>query len=833
MTYDRTLKICTAGNRDALFWAPEEIRWSALAERLKTPRKGTETHTAYMRMAKAQQDRLKDVGGFLGGTLKNGRRQIRGVTGRDLVTLDLDAIPARGADAVLFDVDLLGCAACIYSTRKHDAEHPRLRVILPLKRTVSAEEYEPAARRIAQKLGIEKCDPTCFRPNQMMYWPNVSSDSEYVYEVYDKPLLDPDAVLGEYADWRDMRSWPQVPGHEADAKRAAEKAEDPTGKTGIVGAFCRAYDVRRVMDELIPGTYEPTADPERYTYAHGSTAGGAIVYEDKWLYSHHATDPAGGRLCNAWDLARIHLYGEKDEGAAPETPVGKLPSYTAMSAMALGIPEVKRILLDEKRARLLEDFGPSDGEWRLALETDSKGTVKGTLVNLKMIFENDTALSPIGRDAFQQRNLVTGDLPWSKDGDPGAYPRDWTDDDDNGAAWYIEAAYGVKDLRRIKMAADLAMAARETDTLREYVQGLVWDGVPRVDALLVRYLRADDTPYVRAVTRKTLAAAVARAMEPGCKFDSVLTLIGAQGIAKSLFAGILGGRWYNDSLQTFVGKEAAEQLRGTWIVEIPEVDRFSAKYEAAAVKQFITRQDDIYREAYGRRTAPHPRRCVFIATTNEPNFLVDASGNRRWWIVHCRATAQEPGEDMAELRRDRDQVWAEAAELWRRGEKLTLERELYADALEAQEGAQVEDPWLGMIQAFAERHVPKDWDVWKPDDRRTWWHDEFGQSRQEDALAERKRICVTEVWYELFERDRGSLDGRASRRIANALRSLPGWEEVGPRPTVYGSQKCFARTEMLPPGAARKAPEGAQRRERGGEITGDPKLPSHYQNYQN
>ena len=786
---DRILTISAAGSRDAKKWPRQRISWSDLCERLRTPAVGAESHAAYLRLPKAEQDALKDVGGFLGGALKDGRRKADCVAGRDLITLDLDAIPAGGTDSVLLDVDLLGCAACVYSTRKHDAEHPRLRVIIPLSRTVNREEYEPAARKVAEKLGIDKADPTCFRPNQMMYWPNVSSDSAYVYEVYDQPFLDPDAVLAEYRDWRNVAEWPALPGQEARVHSALKKQKDPERKGGVVGAFCRCYDIRRAMAELIPGVYAPTDDPERWTYAAGSTTGGAVIYEEKWLYSHHATDPCGGKLVNAWDLVRLHRFGERDADAQEGTPVNRLPSYQAMRELALEDDGVRRILLDEQRARISDDFGTADpdGDWRMQLEMNKQGAVLGTLVNLKLIFDNDPALQCVGNDAFMGQSYVYDKLPW----DARTERRVWTDSDDTGAAWYVEAAYGVKDLRRIKMAADAAMEAHRRDVLREYLEALEWDGIPRVDGLLVRYLRAEDTPYTRAVTRKFMAAAVARGMDPGCKFDSVLTLIGAQGTGKSMIADILGGAWYNDNIQTFTGKEASEQLRGVWIVEIPEVDRFSNKFEASAVKQFITRRDDIYRVPFERRTTPHPRRCVFIASTNAPDFLTDATGNRRWWIVRCHATPKERGADMAELRRERDQVWAEAVAIWRSGEPLTLDSGLYTEAAKLQEDSVATEPWEGIVTEFVNQQVPVDWDNRTPDDRALWWADEF-HPRANGKLNLRSKVCVMEIWCELFKKDKALLDGRTSRRIMNVLRRLDGWKEIGTRPTVYGRQKCFA-----------------------------------------
>ena len=798
MQYDRALTISTGGNRDALIWKPAATTWAALVERLRVPQKGTESHAAYLRMSKSQQDALKDVGGFLGGTLRRGRRKINEVTGRDLITLDLDAIPAGGTEGVLFDVDLLDCAACVYSTRKHDAEHPRLRVILPVSRTLTGEEYEPAARRVAGKLGIEKADPTCFRPNQMMYWPNVSADSEYIYEVYDKPLLDPDALLKEYADWRDARQWPQLPGAKAETRPKGARQQDPTQKEGIVGAFCRCYSITRAMAELLPGVYTPTDDPDRFTYANGSTSGGALVYEDKWLYSHHATDPCSGIEVNAWDLVRLHKFGERDGEAREGTPVNRLPSYGAMRDFAAELKDVKRDLLSQQISPA-EDFGtPIEGEtdWLTELDLDRSNKPRMTAQNLALIFHNDPALK--GKFSYNQfRHAVTANdaLPWNT---VDRTPRDFTDADDAGLRNYFDLRYGLTGKAKIAdMFTEIAHEHR-TDDVRDYLDGLEWDGVERVDTLLVKYLKADDTPYTRAVTRKTLVAAVARAMEPGCKFDSVLTLVGAQGTGKSMLADILGGRWYNDSLQSFNGKDALEMLRGSWIVEIPEVDRFSTKFDSATVKQFITRRDDIFRESYGHRTASHPRRCVFIATTNNPEFLTDMTGNRRWWVVYCRAKGRNLGADMEQLRRDRDQVWAEAKALWQLGEDLTLDGEQARAATAYQDSAQQDDNWRGIIAEWLERPLPADWAHIDLGDRRTWWEMSTPEGGTA-GLVPRETVCVAEIWCECFRRDKSDLDPLKSRRIGNILRALGEWEMVGTRPSgAYGNQKTFRRTQQPP-----------------------------------
>lgn len=306
MESNRLLKISTAGSRKATHWPKTEILWSEFCDRLKTPIRGAETVEEYLAMPKSRQAELKDVGGFVGGTFTGDRRKAANVEGRDLVTLDLDNIPTGQTEDILRRVGGLGCAALVYSTRKHTSYAPRLRVILPLDRTATADEYEPAARKLASLLGMEFCDPTTFEPSRLMYWASCCRDGEYVYEVYDGGFCSVGGVLAMYGDWRDVTQWPQVPGTEAIEKRRLARQEDPTAKRGVVGAFCRTYSITQAMDAFLPGVYEATDTEGRYTYTGGSTAGGAVVYDgDLFLYSHHATDPCSGLLVNAWDLVRL------------------------------------------------------------------------------------------------------------------------------------------------------------------------------------------------------------------------------------------------------------------------------------------------------------------------------------------------------------------------------------------------------------------------------------------------------------------------------------------------------------------------------------------------
>lgn len=265
MLYNRELTIATAGNRHSTNWQNQTIWWSEIIERLRVAARGTETLAEYLQLPKRQQDDLKDIGGFVGGALSGPRRKASAVAGRDLITLDLDTVPSFATDDVLRRIDGLGCAYVVYSTRKHEPARPRLRLIVPTDRTMTPDEYEPIARKLAEMIGIEMCDPTTFQVTRLMYWPSCCADSQYIYHYGDKPFLSADGMLALYADWRDWMSWPQVPGADAQHVRLAAKQGDPHAKPGVVGAFCRQYDVLTAMETFLPGVYAPTDDPTRRT----------------------------------------------------------------------------------------------------------------------------------------------------------------------------------------------------------------------------------------------------------------------------------------------------------------------------------------------------------------------------------------------------------------------------------------------------------------------------------------------------------------------------------------------------------------------------------------
>lgn len=805
LQFDRQITISAAGSRNATKWPAQRLYLSELYDKLAVPVRSTETLTAYLRMTKPQQDNLKDVGGFVGGTVHDGgRRKGNAIDGRDILTLDLDHIPAGGTDDVLRRVDSLSCGYCIYSTRKHAPEAPRLRVILPLDRTVTADEYEPIARKAAQLIGIELCDPSTFEASRLMYWPSCCSDSQYTYTFGDKPFLSADGVLGLYTqagqDWRNVTIWPQVPGIQDPHKRLAAKQGDPTEKHGVVGAFCRTYNVLSAIEKFLPGIYEPVDNmSDRYTFTGGSTTGGAILYDNgTFIFSHHATDPAGGKLCNAFDLVRHHLFGDKDDEAQPGTPTIRLPSYTAMCELAVKDKSVSALLNKERYEAATKDFAgtvslaeneAADVNWMELLQVSPQsGLPAKSTRNVRIMLEHDPLLKGrIKLNTFTNQLLGIAPLPWGiRTEAEGEF--EWGEADDAGIRDYT---HEVLKFRSSEVVSDavLLVAQRNTfDPVANYLQSLHWDGVPRVDSLYIDYFGAEDCPYTRAVTRKALVAAVARAIIPGTKFDTMTVVQGTQGIGKTTFFSRLGRGWFSNSVGTFEGKEAAELLRGVWIVEIGELEALS-RSDVKLVKQFLSKTEDQYRAAYARRTEKHPRHCVFFGTTNNQEYLRDPTGNRRFWPVDTGV--QSPTKNVfKDLTPDTvNQIWAESVVRWQLGEPLILSTELEAEADLRREIHMERDPLRGQIEAFLEKPVPEDWFSWDSTRRNMYWNSGV---RNDMALVPRDRVCALEIWRECLGEVR-TMPKADAHRINEILGALPGWERVSTMRfgANYGTQKGF------------------------------------------
>lgn len=796
LKYDLDITIAVANSRKSKRWKNKQLKWSTFVYRLSKTRRTNETLAEYKSFSKNKQDEIKDVGGFVGGALKEGRRVAENVQWRSVITLDADFASKDFWTSLFFTIGDIAC--CIYSTHKSTAEKPRLRLVIPLNRTVTPDEYQAIARKIAADIDIEQFDDTTYQPHRLMYFPSTSRDGKFIFHFNDGEFLNADEYLNSYPEgnWQDISFWPESSRVHSDIKKAVKKQEDPLAKKGIIGAFCRTYTIQEAITKFLSDIYEPCGTNDRYTYIEGSTSAGVIVYEEKYAYSHHATDPISGKLVNAFDLVRLHKFRQLDEEAIEATPTSRLPSYKAMQDLALEDKAVKKTIGKEKLAEAKSEFSviddteidnPEKTDWLTNLKLNRWGKYENVPHNVKLILEHDVNLKLNFRlNTFSHRISVVGPLPWRVDKQDLS---DWSDTDDSGLRNYLSDVYDIKGADIIKDSRNEIMAKNAFNPVRDYLNALKWDGIKRVNTFFIDYLGAEDTELNQAMTRKMFAAGVARILKPGCKWDYVLTLVGGQGQGKSFIVGKLGKKWSSESMSTVLGKEAMEQIQGFWIIELAELAAVR-KAEAEQIKHFISKREDSFRPSYGHHTERYPRQCVFIATTNNPDFIRDQTGGRRWWPITVDASKRRLNPfEMSEA--TVDQIWAEAKIIYEQGEKLYLESKMEIAAKQLQEAHTEESPMAGMIREFIEKEIPENWADLSINERRDFIRGEGFDNAS--PLIKRDRVCALEIWVELMEGDIKRLNRAMATEINDVLRKTKGWEKSkNPiRFGHYGRQKGF------------------------------------------
>lgn len=809
---DFKINIATGKHRKETSWRNRQITWGSLLEKLAKTHRTAESVAEYAAAKKPRRDEIKDIGGFVGGYLTAGRRKAANVLNRSVITLDADfATPELWGDFTL----MYDCAACVYSTHSHTPQVPRLRLIVLLSREVQPDEYEAVARRVAGTLNIELFDPTTFQPERLMYWPSTSKDGEFIYEVQDGPALDVDEVLATYHNWQDVSEWPVSERVDKLVQRDMKKQGDPLEKPGIVGAFCRTYNIHEVIDKFLNEVYEHTDNENRYTFKAGSTGGGLVTYDEMFAYSHHGTDPICGQLCNSFDLVRIHRFGLLDDNCDAGTPTHKKLSYEKMQDFAaadeavrvsLGrerleavkaeFADVEAYIDEAERADALSEPEEENIDWLKDLDVDSKGNYRNSLKNISLILQNDSRLKGcFAFDEFSRKKLIVKNLPWRRVTAETKYLKD---EDELNLYKYLEAVYDITSKGNIKDALNIHVDACGFHPVRNYLNGLTWDKAKRVDSLFVDYLGAEDTQYVRAVTRKSLVACVARIFNPGVKFDYVTTLIGPEGIYKSTILRKLGGKWFSDSFSFSMlgqGNKAYEQTTGAWIIEIAELSGLKNS-EVEAVKHFTSKQEDSYRPAYGRNMVTVPRQWVPFGTSNNDDFLTSRTGNRRFWPVRTQRNeaVKNVVDDLNEY--EVGQVWAEVIELYKRGETLYLDADLEAVARSVQREHTEQDARAGIVQKYLDTLLPDNWDDITVYDRRNFIR---GDELQPAGTVKRDRVCAAEIWFEALGGTEKDFTKTAAKDVNNIMRSLEGWEASDSTLSFgrYGVQRGFKRLNIL------------------------------------
>jgi putative DNA primase/helicase len=813
---ERLLKISVGAKRYSTHWAGKTTSWGKLKSALSKVKRTEENMAAYDRLPREEKLAIKDVGGFVGGTLEGENRKKSAVTGRTLFTLDVDF----GSEDIwdLFNL-FIGCSAVLYSTHSDRKNGPRhFRIVGPYTRPVSPIEHEAISRKLAETIGIEYFDDSTYEPSRLMYWPSVSSDQEYVYETCDGPELDPDKVLGLYGpadEWADPENWPRSSRVAEARKISKDKQGDPLQKPGIIGQFNRTYTIPTAISRFLPDVYTPTDKDDRYTYAAGTSAAGLVLYDgDTFAFSNHATDPISGLLVNAFDLVRIHKFGELDLTLRKEREVTDLPSFKAMAELALNDAGVKQTIVREKQDDLARDFAgllpegtdlsapparydeldellspdgnkPSataDTSWQERLTMDRSGNVEGTAKNVYVIMKLDRRLAKaFAYNEFAGKIEVVRPLPWRA----RAFSTVWRDEDSSCLRNYLNFYYGMTVTKIADDVMQEVALENKFHPVKDYLGSCSWDGTPRIDTLFIDYLGAEDTPYVREVSRKTLLAAVSRIYQPGVKFDEMPILYGRAGIGKSTLIQRLAGEWYSENLKDVESKDALQCMEGRWILEMGEL-RAKRRADEEAMKAFLSRQIDIYRPAFGRYVKEIPRQCVFIGTTNDDEFIQDAEGDRRFWPITC--TGGHIDEVFALDRGTVNQIWGEAVRMYQRHESLCLSSGS-AKAVEAERSKFLSDAETGaMILDYLAQPVPENWNSMTIREKELYIP---GTGVNE---YQREYTCVAEIVAEMF---RGDFI-KYRLRVKRALRSTGEWGATGKNfrfgPGI-GSQKAYKRVK--------------------------------------
>jgi putative DNA primase/helicase len=827
-------------------WKRKKVTFGWFIDELSKPKKVTnETYSQFMAWDTSKQAKLKDIGGYMPGELSSGNRKNANVMNRCMVALDADT-----ADPDLWRIiskRFPDWNVIMHSTRKHHPDSPRFRILFPFDRPVTRDEFMPISLWIANELGMEQFDDSTHQLERLMYWPSVSRDmvDDYVFKFWDKgEAIDPDWVLDQYQDWRDVSQWPMTERMRAKIHDRVKQLGDPSLKPHPVGPFCECYDIEQVIEKYLSDVYEIDEGSleygmnPRYTYVDGTSAKGAVSYNGWHLYSHHASDPAFEQACNSYDLVRIHKFGDLDKGAKPGTPVNKLPSEREMRKFVDEDVEVKR-MIGMKHAGLLKQFSPmlrtddkvvnvkdvessqddtgsydsysvvegkegNGGEGERALKQGSawygeldmeKGEYQPSAKNYRLVLENHPGLAGrIRYNVFKERMEVWGGFPWDERIDK----RNWAPDDLQLLYQYMgESQFELPRTDKLKDAVIWVKNKNRYHPIHDYLKGLKWDGKKRLDWAVIDCLGAEDTEYVRTVTRKWMIAAVKRIMEPGCKFDNVLALVGGEGKGKSTFFKNLGRReWFTDQFRFSQltggnGKQAFETTQGAWIVEIPEMAGLS-RSTAEEIKAFLGAEIDTFRPSHAAEVVDRLRCFVFGASSNYDAMLDSTSGgNRRFWPVDI--DTQEPSINVfTEMAGEYvDQLWAEAMMAYIKGEFVFLSDRMKVVAKQQQIEHESQSGYEMIISRYLEMEFPENWSEMDLATRQR-----FVRYEEKTGVKKLKNVCIEQLWEEGLGYDSRELTKAKRNEISGVMRKMRAWE-YGSRPLVcgaYGEKRGFKRT---------------------------------------
>lgn len=806
------LNISIAESRKSLEWQNRRISWAQLRDKLSIPTYTPESAAEYLAMPSDVKADIKDVGGWVGGVVQGGRRIRGSVPYRQVLALDLDTTTIPFDEMVYKLGEVWQFKCLIHTTRSYSKLTPRYRCVIPLSRQVDAVEYEAIGRYIANLHDINQFDPTTYQSTRLMYFPSCSKDGFFAAKELGGDVLKVEEVLCKYKDPRDNTQWAYADNDSPHAHIELQTAQDPLQKGGVVGAFCKAYPIRTVLEVML-GAYYKLEPNGRYTYIGGSSSGGVVVYDDRWCYSHHSTDPNRELLLNAFDLYRRVQFGALDFSAPQNCKPENMPSYRAMVEWCGKDAKVQQFFIPDE-ARDIANFANYDTQdeeqvqetpdWLLDLITEldkseKTGQINCTLKNYAAILTKDAnIIKAIQYDVFTDKINIIGKLPWERFGGDA-----WTDSDDASARIYIDRVYGIRTNKSYyddAFAHVIGKAGNHTDSALEFINRGEWDGVERAETLIINTLGIEDTELNRAQTLIWLKAVVARQLLPGVKFDNMLVLSGSEGIGKStLFKLLVGEKFFTDSFSFgWDSKRMYEAIEGKLIVECAELDGFDKK-EAEAVKAFLSSSSDRYRRAYARIATEVPRRCVFAGSTNHVEVLRSQAGNRRMWIMQCNKDAIITPVWELLTTEYVEQLWAEVRTKYAEDNRLYLSQGLTRLQREQQKEFTQEDPIAGEILQYIKIWLPEQWEVLSERERRMYITSvKNGGIPSYPPHHRRETVSAVEFVKEWMGLD---VDGKTqylTKQINTAIRSIDGVESAGQvRDRTYARLRSFYIPECL------------------------------------
>lgn len=748
------LDIATAPKRDSKRWQQQKTTWDEI---LKWP----------------VSDK-KECGNYILGTLNGPVRRKTTIVDRCAITIDVDKPDADfiARAQVLF----MDTCCLIHTTYSSAPDQPRYRLILPTSRKLTPDEYVRAVEVLMDRLGAEHCDVGSREPERYMFKPSEQQPGWFKRWVLDGEPIDVEELLKDFQD--DLSDEP-ISRHHTRNKR------DPFTIDGAIGAFNRAY---RDLDELIRVyelPYERSGDNRWHLVGARSVAGmGEIRGVEGLYFSHHVHDPAFGQTCSAFDLVRLHRFSDLDEGLDKRTNLTKLPSFNAMLELAA---EDERVMLEMVGV----DFSQVDADdldnvsWRAGLRYRPRtGALIDDISNWDVITEKEPVFRGLYYNELTMAVETETDLPWRtlEQGGPVFMAIDRA-----ALCLYLERIYKLRPSRSfVDELINTTALKRYQNPLRAHLKSLVWDGKPRLETCLPGVAV---TGYTRMVARKSLVAAVARVLNPGCKWDHTLVLFGPEGLGKSYWIERMS-LGYSATLGRIDNKDTLLTMYRSWIM-IADEGYSLRKADSDALKEFLTRTADVFRMPYDREAVLHKRHCVIWSTTNDEVFLRRQEGNRRFLIVRC-----EQRFDFNSLTEHYiDQVWAEAVHYYENGETLFLDdADSQVAELEREQFIE-EDALAGVIEEFLDMLVPPNYERWTPERRQMWLRTRTDDEFEERGSVQQQQTCSAQLWVEAFGNRLGDHRRQDLLQINAILKRLKGWRALPGRHRIphYGAQLVFER----------------------------------------